>query len=370
MNQPVRSPFPIILPLHSSASFTLKFLLSSEDQSDAPDADARVQRLDVLPPQSTADPVLQGLDAVTPTSLTESRKPLYDLSGNDHERPTSTTLAGTPAPGTTTTDTVPSPALSSPLPSSTSSPSAVFAPGSEETTTGGALDGAETQQGEEEEEESPEGGAFNPITGEINWDCPCLGGMAHGPCGENFRTAFSCFVFSKEEPKGMDCIEHFKAMQGCFREHPEIYGAELEEEEKERLEFESEREREMEEQERGRRAASTSGGVGEAIAEVELGKEVRKDLLESGAMQEESDGGGKLVPRDTDHSGQADVKGLVTEVSATPTTTTSPAASKSTFKDTPRSPIEQKAQRILDPGEPTAESEGILPKSSHDATDA
>ncbi|KAK5264005.1 Oxidoreductase, partial [Exophiala xenobiotica] len=31
------------------------------------------------------------------------------------------------------------------------------------------------------EEEAQSEGAFNPETGEINWDCPCLGGMAHGP---------------------------------------------------------------------------------------------------------------------------------------------------------------------------------------------
>ena len=60
------------------------------------------------------------------------------------------------------------------------------------------------------EEEAGQEGAFNPETGEINWDCPCLGGMANGPFGEEFKTAFSCFVFSKEEPKGMDCIEKFQ----------------------------------------------------------------------------------------------------------------------------------------------------------------
>ncbi|KAI0281537.1 hypothetical protein BC826DRAFT_877912, partial [Russula brevipes] len=60
--------------------------------------------------------------------------------------------------------------------------------------------------------------------GKINWDCPCLGGMAHGPCGMQFREAFSCFVFSEEEPKGIDCVEKFKAMQDCFREHPDVYG--------------------------------------------------------------------------------------------------------------------------------------------------
>ena len=77
---------------------------------------------------------------------------------------------------------------------------------------------------EGESEGSGQGGAFNPETGEINWDCPCLGGMAHGPCGLQFREAFSCFVFSEADPKGIDCVEKFKAMQECFREHPDVYG--------------------------------------------------------------------------------------------------------------------------------------------------
>ncbi|KAI5288010.1 Oxidoreductase [Ascosphaera aggregata] len=81
------------------------------------------------------------------------------------------------------------------------------------------------------QDEATSQGAFNEETGEINWDCPCLGGMAQGPCGEEFKAAFSCFVYSKEEPKGMDCIEKFKGMQDCFRQHPEIYGSELEGEE-------------------------------------------------------------------------------------------------------------------------------------------
>ncbi|KAF9880210.1 mitochondrial intermembrane space protein mia40 [Colletotrichum karsti] len=77
------------------------------------------------------------------------------------------------------------------------------------------------------EAEADQQGAFNPETGEINWDCPCLGGMADGPCGEEFKAAFSCFVYSTEEPKGMDCIEKFQGMQTCFRKYPEVYGAEL-----------------------------------------------------------------------------------------------------------------------------------------------
>src|ERR1700709_770572 len=75
-----------------------------------------------------------------------------------------------------------------------------------------------------EPEEDPKSAAFDPVTGEINWDCPCLGGMAHGPCGPEFREAFSCFIYSEEEPKGINCVEKFKGMQDCFRDHPDIYG--------------------------------------------------------------------------------------------------------------------------------------------------
>ncbi|KEQ63512.1 mitochondrial intermembrane space import and assembly protein 40, partial [Aureobasidium melanogenum CBS 110374] len=71
-------------------------------------------------------------------------------------------------------------------------------------------DGALAGSPQDLEEEAGQQGAFNEETGEINWDCPCLGGMAYGPCGEQFREAFSCFVYSKEEPKGMDCIDKFK----------------------------------------------------------------------------------------------------------------------------------------------------------------
>lgn len=63
---------------------------------------------------------------------------------------------------------------------------------------------------EQLEEEAGQQGAFNPETGEINFDCPCLGGMAHGPCGEEFKAAFSCFVYSDQEPKGIECIDKFQ----------------------------------------------------------------------------------------------------------------------------------------------------------------
>jgi len=68
-------------------------------------------------------------------------------------------------------------------------------------------------------------GAINEETGEINWDCPCLKSALEPPCGNFFKEAFSCFVSSKAEPKGSDCLEKFSAMQDCFRAHPEIYAA-------------------------------------------------------------------------------------------------------------------------------------------------
>lgn len=92
------------------------------------------------------------------------------------------------------------------------------------------------------EEEAAGEGAFNPVTGEINWDCSCLGGMAYGPCGPEFREAFSCFVYSTEEPKGMDCIDKFQNMQTCFRAHPEVYKGEIEDDEELDAELAQERE--------------------------------------------------------------------------------------------------------------------------------
>jgi ATP-dependent RNA helicase DHX57 len=76
--------------------------------------------------------------------------------------------------------------------------------------------------------------------------------MAQGPCGDEFKAAFSCFVFSEAEPKGLDCVEKFKGMQDCFRLHPDVYGDEIddddEEEEEEKKEEEVVEEEKKEEQ--------------------------------------------------------------------------------------------------------------------------
>lgn len=74
----------------------------------------------------------------------------------------------------------------------------------------------------EDDDDEPEG-LIKP-NGEINWDCPCLQGMAYGPCGEQFKSAFSCFHYSETDPKGADCIQAFKDMQECFVKYPDLYG--------------------------------------------------------------------------------------------------------------------------------------------------
>jgi len=93
------------------------------------------------------------------------------------------------------------------LPSTSSSPSSTQAVAATQAT---PLEAGGSESLEELDEEADQQGAYNEETGEINWDCPCLGGMAHGPCGPEFRDAFSCFIHSKDEPKGIDCIDKFK----------------------------------------------------------------------------------------------------------------------------------------------------------------
>lgn len=87
------------------------------------------------------------------------------------------------------------------------------------------------QQGQEQGQEQGEPsktslapqGAINPETGEINWDCPCLAKAIAPPCGEAFKRAFSCFVYSQANPRGEECMDAFVAMNDCYLEHPEIY---------------------------------------------------------------------------------------------------------------------------------------------------
>ncbi|XP_011306670.1 mitochondrial intermembrane space import and assembly protein 40-B [Fopius arisanus] len=99
-------------------------------------------------------------------------------------------------------------------------------------------------------EPEPSPGLLLP-NGEINWNCPCLGGMATGPCGLEFRDAFSCFHYSSAEPKGSDCYDAFKTMQSCMAEYPALYGskeADLEDLEQDDISSISQREDKVEEE--------------------------------------------------------------------------------------------------------------------------
>ncbi|OQV18621.1 putative Mitochondrial intermembrane space import and assembly protein 40 [Hypsibius exemplaris] len=68
-------------------------------------------------------------------------------------------------------------------------------------------------------------------TGEINWGCPCLGNLPYGPCALPFREAFSCFHYSLADPKGSDCIDHFRRMTECMQKYPNLYPNDKDDEE-------------------------------------------------------------------------------------------------------------------------------------------
>lgn len=57
--------------------------------------------------------------------------------------------------------------------------------------------------------------------------------MATGPCGVEFRDAFSCFHYSDAEPKGSDCYDAFKTMQDCMSQYPAVYNQNNSEDDKE-----------------------------------------------------------------------------------------------------------------------------------------
>ncbi|XP_053203966.1 mitochondrial intermembrane space import and assembly protein 40-B-like [Panonychus citri] len=62
--------------------------------------------------------------------------------------------------------------------------------------------------------------------GEINWNCPCIGGMASGPCAYQFREAFSCYRASSTDEtdnRGFECVEKFAQLQECMSSYPNLY---------------------------------------------------------------------------------------------------------------------------------------------------
>jgi hypothetical protein len=88
------------------------------------------------------------------------------------------------------------------------------------------------------EKEDAQEGETNPMTGESGsslpdpdnkeeieeaLNCPCIDGMKEGPCGDTFVVAYRCFLESKAEERGSDCLEQFQGMQACFVEHADYY---------------------------------------------------------------------------------------------------------------------------------------------------
>lgn len=208
---------------------------------------------------------------------------------------------------------------------------------------------AATDGAAELEEEAEGEGAFNPVTGEINWDCPCLGGMAYGPCGPQFREAFSCFVYSTQEPKGMDCIDKFQNMQTCFREHPEHYKGELEDDESLDAELAQEKE--------------------------ELQKEIsdRKSQFEAQQQnrnQSGSDASAKQTSQEKSSSQQSSqsTNDPQREAKTTSHTPSGYSQHKESEHGAPSQTLRQpKAKETSADAQP--ESEFLVPKAAHDATD-
>lgn len=64
--------------------------------------------------------------------------------------------------------------------------------------------------------------------GDINWTCPCLGGLPYGPCGLEFREFFECLhraqeTESPDTSKAQDCFPKFASMKECFNQFPKLY---------------------------------------------------------------------------------------------------------------------------------------------------
>ncbi|XP_050064813.1 mitochondrial intermembrane space import and assembly protein 40-B-like [Aphis gossypii] len=57
--------------------------------------------------------------------------------------------------------------------------------------------------------------------GSINWKYPSL--QITGPCKMLFKEAFTCYHYSQEESKGMECREKATATKTCMKQYPKVY---------------------------------------------------------------------------------------------------------------------------------------------------
>lgn len=60
--------------------------------------------------------------------------------------------------------------------------------------------------------------------GDLNWSCPCLGGLPYGPCGYQFREFFECIHKIQDQNNiGQECFPKFETMKDCFSKFPKLY---------------------------------------------------------------------------------------------------------------------------------------------------
>ena len=200
--------------------------------------------------------------------------------------------------------------------------------------------------------------------------------MAHGSCGEEFRAAFSCFVYSKEEPKGMDCIERFKGMQDCFRKHPDEYGSELEDDEDGEM---GDIERIGELGEGGDGQEEAVGMAREGMDKVSEGSSTVKERV-----REVAEIGVQKIG-ETTGSIKEGVKSLaedvgLTEKSGQPATSTGQSAAttpavkdlhqEGTLTQSKSRKAQAATKQVARDHKPQSESDELVPKAAHDATDA
>merc|ERR1712150_99403 len=56
--------------------------------------------------------------------------------------------------------------------------------------------------------------------GRPNFDCPCIGSLPHGPCGEFFKNSFRCWAKYKDES---DSVNFFQECQPLFIQWTECF---------------------------------------------------------------------------------------------------------------------------------------------------
>ena len=149
----------------------------------------------------------------------------------------------------------------------------------------------------------------------------------------------------------MDCIEHFKGMQECFREYPDIYGGELGEDDEVEGEGET--------------------GASAGLTQQQPTREQVEAELEKGKIRESDGGMGQNVEAT---AALAATKPALIEGQGETTPVTQRDTSKSRLGEnegekTARAQ-DAKAQVDKDHAAPLSETDDLVPKASHDATPA